>query len=64
MYYSINQDNNKKPNILLAISEVNLSKLVHIDVFDNNIESVEVLSRIRMPSLSNLSISNHPTIKI
>ena len=56
-YSNIHKDKNNHAKILKEISDINFSKLKMLTLRSNRIESVEGMSRIRLPNLRNLQIS-------
>ena len=53
-YFVIYQDNSHYPNTILAISHIAFPSLQKIYLYNNNIESIEMLSRMWMPAMNRL----------
>ena len=51
-------DKNYCPRVLMEIHQISFPHLQWIDVEKNNIESIEILSRIHLPLLERLHLGN------
>ena len=53
-YLITDEDDNHHPRSILDIAHITFPKLQEIYLYNNNIESIEVLCSVRMPSLTML----------
>ena len=54
-----NTDSNKCESIVRDISDINFPRLVWLHLYDNEIESIDILCRIQLPVLKEIDMGNH-----
>ena len=60
----INEDSNQAPGIIKQVGSIYFPHMTILRLPDNNIESIEALNQIPMPSLSCLNIDFNKIIKV